>query len=96
MQSENKKIWFKSKRYIGWGWYPATWQGWLILAVYLILAISLAAHVPDDTASIGQVVGKFLLPLFALTGLLIFVCYKTGEKPVWHWLGKPLGGKKEE
>ncbi len=30
------KYWFKAKNY-GWGWYPATWQGWLILAGFIYL-----------------------------------------------------------
>ena len=31
-----KKVWFKAKEY-GWGWYPSSWQGWIILLIYLLL-----------------------------------------------------------
>jgi predicted GH43/DUF377 family glycosyl hydrolase len=28
---DQKRIfWFRAKEY-GWGWYPATWEGWLVL-----------------------------------------------------------------
>ena len=41
--------WFRPKR-IGWGFTPATWQGWLLTAAYiagiLVLAVTLAAHQP--------------------------------------------------
>ena len=25
-----KKAWFGPKRYVGWGWTPTRWQGWLV------------------------------------------------------------------
>ena len=30
------QLWFKAKKY-GYGWYPATWQGWLVILVYLTI-----------------------------------------------------------
>ena len=34
-----KRYWFPAKRY-GWGWsFPTTWQGWLVMALYLILIL---------------------------------------------------------
>ncbi len=42
MEGLRKKPWFGPKR-IGWGFRPATWQGWLVVAVYvavLVLTIS--------------------------------------------------------
>jgi len=41
--------WFKPKR-IGWGFTPATWQGWLVTAAFvgivLVLAVTLAGTQP--------------------------------------------------
>ena len=34
MEGLRKKPWFGPKR-IGWGFRPATWQGWLVMAVYI-------------------------------------------------------------
>ena len=34
---QDPEYWFPAKRY-GWGWgLPATWQGWTVLAAFLIL-----------------------------------------------------------
>ena len=32
--------WFKRKLY-GWGWTPATWQGWFAIGVYVLLILGL-------------------------------------------------------
>ena len=43
MASSSNKPWFGPKR-IGWGFRPATWQGWLVTAAYvgaLLLTIRL-------------------------------------------------------
>jgi len=33
-----KPLWFKAKQY-GWGWYPARWQGWLIVIGFIIFKV---------------------------------------------------------
>ena len=76
-----KKLWFKNKRY-GWGWTPASWQGWAVLAAYLLLVVCLfwitdSFNRPDSDA--------FFIPFLALTAVLIIICYLTGEKPRWRW-----------
>ncbi len=77
--------WFKRKVY-GWGWVPATWQGWATLGVFLIiftlLTYSFASSegVPQDTdifAFLGSALGWALV--------LILTCYITGEPPKWQW-----------
>ncbi|VVB77986.1 Uncharacterised protein [uncultured archaeon] len=40
-----KPQWFKRRKYFGWGAYPATWQGWLYLAVALVL-IAIIQFIP--------------------------------------------------
>jgi hypothetical protein len=71
------KLWFKRKRY-GWGWYPATWEGGVVLFVWILLfALGLSVITPDSLA--------FYLYNLGLIVLLIAVCYKTGEKPRWQW-----------
>jgi hypothetical protein len=52
----NGKYWFPAKRY-GYGWsVPTTWQGWLVLAVYVVLTVAATLHgamtnAPSRTAS---------------------------------------------
>jgi hypothetical protein len=33
-----KKKWFVRKKY-GWGWTPASWQGWLLIALYILFVL---------------------------------------------------------
>jgi len=79
--------WFKRKIW-GWGWMPATWQGFLITLVYITLIATLVlnreAPIPGnpDSGSNFLVLG---LPIILLTAAFIFVVYKKGEKPKWQW-----------
>jgi len=76
-----KTLWFKAKKY-GFGWYPATWQGWLVLLLYTAILVSLIYIFESD---IEKYLVIYILSVFVLSGLLIYICYKTGEKPGWRW-----------
>ena len=86
--------WFKAKLY-GWGWTPARWQGWLVSITFIILIvfnffrIDTASHSASDT-----LINFFPQTLFFVL-LLIFICWKTGEKPHWQW-GLPKKNKKDK
>jgi len=72
-----KKIWFKRKLY-GWGWTPCSWEGWLVLLVWIILFISLVKKIDHEFLK-----NEILILLSVV--VLIFICYKKGEKPRWQW-----------
>jgi K+-sensing histidine kinase KdpD len=76
-------IWFKRKTY-GWGWTPATWQGWLAIAVYVVLLIVFSLTLNNETTA-QDVAFTFILPVAILTGTLITIAYKKGEAPRWQW-----------
>lgn len=79
--------WFKAKLY-GWGWIPAKWQGWAVLLVYVTLLVALVISREKDIPGNPDSGSNFLifaLPIIVLTTLLIFICYKKGEKPHWQW-----------
>ncbi|MFZ4500319.1 MAG: HAD-IIB family hydrolase [Minisyncoccia bacterium] len=78
-----KKLWFKRKVY-GWGWYPATWQGWLVLAVYIASMFAFAGSV-DNSSPDREVFFMLVLPFLILTTALIRICYARGESPRWQW-----------
>ncbi len=83
------KLWFKAWKY-GWGWRPATWQGWAIFAMYIFALVSLIqraamAHHANNHWLLG-----FIPQVYILTVFNIIVCYATGERPQWRW------GTKEE
>lgn len=73
----SKQLWLRAKSY-GWGWYPVTWQGWGVLALY---CVGVLANVPQSDDEVGW----FVLRSGALTIILLGICYKTGEKPRWRW-----------
>lgn len=75
--------WFKRKLY-GWGWTPATWQGWAVIAGYLVF-VFLFALTLDDQSPAREVIFTFIFPVTLLTVALIRICYKKGEKPRWQW-----------
>ncbi|OGJ01455.1 hypothetical protein A3G98_00890 [Candidatus Nomurabacteria bacterium RIFCSPLOWO2_12_FULL_37_8] len=83
LKDNPSKYWFKAKLY-GWGWTPATWQGWLVLAIWLVLVLFFAFAI-DEHSPTREIVLTFILPLVLLTVTLIRICYKTGEKPRWQW-----------
>ncbi len=79
-----KRLWFKAKRY-GYGWYPATWEGWGVLLLYLLLVfLNLKRLAPSFDLPQGFVF-PFLAETLILTILLIIVCWKTGEEAKWRW-----------
>lgn len=83
LQDNPNKYWFKAKLY-GWGWTPATWQGWLVIVLYIV-AVTAFGFTIDKTSSPREVAFTFLLPTTLLTMALIRICYRTGEKPRWQW-----------
>jgi hypothetical protein len=78
--------WFKAKTF-GWGWTPATWQGWVVMLMYVATIAGSAFVSLWPRASVAGWIGYFSAIAVA-TVLLMAVCYKTGEKPGWRW-GKP-------
>jgi len=83
MQSDDKKIWFRAKRY-GYGWgLPCAWQGWVVMVGYIAL-IWVGAFLWGQWTEIGYWIGYVV----ALTAVLIVVCFLKGEKPRWRWGGE--------
>lgn len=87
-----RPLWFKRKTY-GWGWTPATWQGWAIVGIYTGGILSLAVRL-DETDPNGWM--NFFMPLIGMTLVLLVITYLTGEKPRWQWGQKPTDATKYE
>ncbi|PIR77937.1 MAG: hypothetical protein COU28_04330 [Candidatus Magasanikbacteria bacterium CG10_big_fil_rev_8_21_14_0_10_36_16] len=78
-------LWFKRKLY-GWGWVPVKWQGWFIILIFLGFILwtghSLGASNQEPTLNeLDWFFAKIAIAVF----LLLFICYKKGEKPRWQW-----------
>ncbi len=77
---EEKKYWFRAKRY-GWGWGPpSSWQGWVVLVVYFGLLVLGALRFRP-----GRDPYYFLAFAGFLTVLLFAICWLKGEPPKWRW-----------
>jgi ACR3 family arsenite efflux pump ArsB len=79
-----QKVWFKRKRY-GFGWTPATWEGWAVLGMYAVLAVLLFRRADASSHSESDTLIGFTLPLLLLTLVLVLVTYLKGETPRWQW-----------
>ena len=79
-RSKPTKYWFPAKTY-GWGWGPPiTWQGWVVLAIYVVLVVVGAVVVNPDRHPTACIVG-----LTVLSAAMLVVCYLTGEPLRWRW-----------
>jgi hypothetical protein len=77
------RYWFPAKRY-GWGWgFPATWQGWLVFAVFLLLVM--AGFVLFRVFPGHGALTAYLIYVVMLTVLLVGICWLKGEPPGWRW-----------
>lgn len=74
-----KNYWFRRKKY-GWGWVPASWQGYLVLGVYTGGLISIFLKADSQSYSVSESLTIFFLPLVGLTIILLIITVITGEK----------------
>ena len=91
---KTQKLWFRAKSY-GWGWFPLTWQGWLITVLYaLLFTLTLlvffgwagaAAESEAQTRDIVFGVLEFLAVIAILSYSLFRICSKYGEPARWRW-----------
>jgi hypothetical protein len=80
LAARSPKHWFPAKRY-GWGWGPPiVWQGWAVLAVFVVLVVAGIFVFSPETHP-----GRFLTYVVVLCALLGLVCWLKGERPRWRW-----------
>lgn len=83
LKDNPKGYWFKRKLY-GIGWVPARWQGWAVLASYLLVVLGLVLLTPADLPD-ELVLSHILIPVFSATALLLAICWRMGEPLRWQW-----------
>lgn len=52
--------------------------------IYIIGILSFALTLDENTQD-KEAVFRLILPVVLLTGIFLWIAYKTGEKPHWHW-----------
>lgn len=77
--SEPKQYWFPAKR-IGWGWgTPSTWQGWIVLGLFVAVMIVGGFVFPPNQNLVGFIV--YAVVAFVIFGAIFFL---KGEPTKWR------------
>ena len=84
-----ERKWFVRKRY-GWGWQPATWEGWTVLLLFVLSNFVNIFLVNLNSLSESAQLLELIPWIFFSGALLIGVCVIKGETPRWQW-GKESG-----
>ena len=72
--SIKKNYWFPAKRY-GWGWgLPCSWQGWIVMAAYVILLICAFFTVNPEVNKSG-----FVAFVMIINVAMLLICWFKGE-----------------
>ncbi|MEK7572016.1 MAG: hypothetical protein AAB553_07120 [Patescibacteria group bacterium] len=74
--------WFRARKH-GIGWVPVTWQGWLVLLMYVIALVYVFFN-HDYSPSVQIIWTHFWPKIILLTLVLIIVTYIKGEPTTWH------------
>ena len=72
--TDSSHYWFARKT-IGWGWKPASWQGWLVTAIYVAIVFVLGREFPPAAYRVD-----FFGGIIAATALLLTVTVFKGER----------------
>ncbi len=72
------RMWFRQRSY-GWGWFPITIEGWLIVLALIGWFIYISSKVETYTQE------GFIIRLAIAILLLIIIGYLKGPRPKWHW-----------
>jgi hypothetical protein len=79
-----EKKWFIVRSF-GYGWAPATWQGWTVTLIATIMLIFGAMISSTQSQSFSDFLINFIPFLGIVVAVLISICFKTGEAPKWKW-----------
>ncbi|MCB1147939.1 MAG: hypothetical protein KDK38_14155 [Leptospiraceae bacterium] len=86
---KNRKLWFRAK-YFGWGWYPASWEGWAVTLGFVLFQYGNYRRLEAIASTESELQFFFLIETVIAALILIQICYTTGEKPQWRFkLPKP-------
>ena len=79
MDAKDKRYWFGAKRY-GYGWgLPITWEGWLVLVLWI------AVFFLGRRYLVPQNIYAHLAFELAMVGLLWSICCAKGEPLRWRF-----------
>ena len=90
-----KPYWFKRRGY-GWGWTPASWQGWFIMFVFMATLFA-AIFVIDRVFETEDEKGWATVILALVWGAgLTFAIALRAPKPKWQWGQKAINAPEDD
>jgi hypothetical protein len=84
IKNKLEKKWFKAKNY-GYGWYPSSFKGWLVIIVYLLYIATSFTVIDSNSQTTSDTLINFIPWTLFATVMLIVIAYNTGEKARWRW-----------
>ena len=88
------EYWFRAKRY-GWGWYPSSWQGWVVTLVFVLVVYLTRMGLSALDVSPGELEILFFTTMLGHVLVLVGICYWKGERARWRWGGKDMFDEKK-
>lgn len=73
-----QKYWFKTHKK-GIVWYPSSWQGWVVVLVYLVTLAYYFIKVDSKSHSVSDTMIGMFVPFFILSAFLIIITYLKSE-----------------
>ncbi len=81
---KTNKLWFRAKSY-GWGWTPCSWEGWVVLLIYVGYLVWTFQRIDSASHSVSDTMIQFVQELIDVTLILVGICIWKGEWPHWSW-----------
>ena len=78
------KPWFAPKRYGYGAGLPIAWQGWAVLAAYVLTCVAAAILLPRVSQDPGVVEPAIIGVVLVATVVLTIICARKTEGG-WHW-----------
>jgi hypothetical protein len=82
-----QRYWFKANK-SGYGWHPATWEGWIILLLYIVALVYSFLQIDRESHSVSDTLLGFFPRFLLFSALLTIVTYLKGESITWGDKGK--------
>jgi hypothetical protein len=88
------RFWFKPKRF-GYGATPSTWEGWAILAAYVVVLVGCIVGITVRSESLAPHAASIATIVVATVVLIAVGVQKTDGAWGWNAGAKQISGKKD-